>query len=196
MKIRPAGTGDLDAMWRIFQAVVATGTTYVFAPDTCRDEGLGHFTGPGVTSWVAENERGVVGMYRLVPNHRDLGSHVANAAFMVDPAHAGRGVGKEMGLHCLREARRSGFLAVQFNFVVSTNTAAVTLWERLGFRTVGTLPQAFRHSELGLVDAYVLHRFLNDVSLDPCSGTDASEPQTIQSAPRGNATASGAVQPR
>jgi len=47
--------------------------------------------------------------------------------------------------------------------VVSTNTGAVELWKRLGFRIVGTLPEVFRHRELGLVDAYVMHRFLDDI---------------------------------
>jgi ribosomal protein S18 acetylase RimI-like enzyme len=49
---------------------------------------------------------------------------------------------------------------MQFNFVVSTNTGAVELWRKLGFAVVGTLPAAFRHPTLGLVDAYVMHREL------------------------------------
>ena len=82
---------------------------------------------------------------------------------MVDPSSAGQGVGRTMGLHCLREARRAGFEAMQFNFVVSTNTGAVELWKKLGFKVVGTLPKVFRHRELGHVDAYVMHRFLDDI---------------------------------
>jgi L-amino acid N-acyltransferase YncA len=166
MTIRPASTADLAAIWRIFQAVVATGTTYAFAPDTSREDGQGYFFGPGIASWVAEHDGRTIGMYKLVANRRDLGSHVANASFMVDPGHAGRGVGKAMGLHCLREARRAGFLAMQFNFVVSTNTSAVTLWKKLGFDIVGTLSKAFQHREHGLVDAYVMYRFLDDIELD------------------------------
>src|SRR5882757_2335667 len=168
MTIRPASTTDLDAMWRIFHAVVATGTSYPFAADTCREDGLAYFIGPGIASWVAEDEGRVVGMYKLIPNRRGmaLASHVANASFMVEPGHTGRGVGKALGLHCLREARRAGYLAMQFNFVVSTNTPAVTLWKKLGFEIVGTVPKAFRHREHGLVDVYVMHRFLDDIELD------------------------------
>ena len=166
MIIRPAGAADLDGIWRIFQAVVATGTSYVFAPDTSREDGQAYFVGPAIASWVAEDEGRIVGMYKLVANRRDLGSHVANASFMVDPDHAGRGVGTAMGLHCLREARRAGFLAMQFNFVVSTNSHAVTLWKKLGFEIVGTLPKAFQHRERGLVDVYVMYRFLDDIELD------------------------------
>jgi len=101
-----------------------------------------------------------VGTYILKPNQPALGSHVANAAFMVLPAARGSGVGRRMGEHCLAEARRLEFRAMQFNFMVSTNEAAVRLWQQLGFQIVGTLPEAFRHSQLGFVDAYVMFRML------------------------------------
>jgi L-amino acid N-acyltransferase YncA len=161
--IRPAVAADAESLWSIFRAVVATGNTYTFAPDTPREVAVGYWFGAGVASFVAEEDGRVVGMYKLLANQRDLGDHVANASFMVDPASAGKGVGRAMGEHCLREARRAGFRAMQFNFVVSTNTGAVELWKRLGFRIVGTLPEVFRHRELGLVDAYVMHRFLDDI---------------------------------
>ena len=106
-------------------------------------------------------------MYKLIANRRDRGSHVANASFMVAPASSGRGVGRRMGLHCLREAKRAGFLAMQFNFVVSTNAAAVALWQSLGFAIVGTLPRAFRHAQLGDVDAYVMYRSLETIEAAP-----------------------------
>jgi L-amino acid N-acyltransferase YncA len=165
MTIRPADARDFARMWPIFQAVVATGTTYTFAPDTSREEAHAYWFGPGIRSWVAEEDGRVVGMYKLIENHGGLGSHVANASFMVDPAASGRGVGRRMGEHCLREARKAGFIAMQFNFVVSTNEPAVALWRTLGFDIVGTLPRAFRHRELGLVDAYVMYRFLDDIDM-------------------------------
>lgn len=70
-----------------------------------------------------------------------------------------------MELHCLREAKKAGYLAMQFNFVVSTNEAAVSLWQKLGFSIVGILPKVFLHKSLGYVDAYVMHRFLDDIQI-------------------------------
>jgi ribosomal protein S18 acetylase RimI-like enzyme len=67
-----------------------------------------------------------------------------------------------MGEHCLEEARRLGFRAMQFNFVVSTNQAAIRLWESLGFEIVATLPGAFRHSAKRFVDVYIMFRRLAD----------------------------------
>ena len=160
MTIRPATNADADAIWRIFHAVVAGGDTYVFLPDTPKNEAVAYFLAPGIRSWVIEDDGRIIGMYKLIANHVGLGSHVANASFMVDPAAQGKGVGHLMGAHCLEEARRAGYEAMQFNFVVSTNTAAVELWKKLGFQTIGTLPKAFRHARLGDVDALVMHRFL------------------------------------
>jgi GNAT superfamily N-acetyltransferase/8-oxo-dGTP pyrophosphatase MutT (NUDIX family) len=163
VEIRRATPQDADAIWDIFRRVVAERDAYAFAPQTPREEGVGYWFGDAVTSFVIEADGGVAGMYKLIANRRDLGSHVANASFMVHPERAGRGLGRAMGEHCLREARIHGYDAIQFNFVVSTNHAAVALWQRLGFHIIGTLPRAFRHGKLGLVDAYVMHRFLDDI---------------------------------
>jgi|SRR5215510_1842786 len=162
MEIRRASEADFDAMWSIFQAVVATGDTYVFAPATSRQDCHAYWFGPGMTSFVATDGLRILGMYKYRANQRDLGSHVANASFMVSPAAQGAGVGKAMGQHCLIEARKAGYVALQFNFVVSTNTAGISLWTKLGFSVVGTLPKAFKHQWLGYVDVYVMHRFLDD----------------------------------
>jgi L-amino acid N-acyltransferase YncA len=158
--IRRAQPGDAAAIWRIFQAVVAPGDTYSFTPDTTEKDAVAYFLGPGIASFVAEDDGRVIGMYKLIPNRIGRGSHVSNASFMVDPTAQGRGAGRALGEHCLDEARRQGYEAMQFNFVVSTNTAGVALWKKLGFEIVGTLPKAFDHATLGKVDAYVMHRFL------------------------------------
>jgi len=158
--IRRARPDDAAAIWRIFQAVVAPGDTYSFTADTSEKDAVAYFLGPGITSFVAEDDGRVIGMYKLIPNRIGRGSHVSNASFMVDPAAQGRGAGRALGEHCLDEARRQGYEAMQFNFVVSTNTAGVALWKKLGFEIIGTLPKAFDHATLGKVDALVMHRFL------------------------------------
>jgi L-amino acid N-acyltransferase YncA len=158
--IRPATPEDADAIWRIFYAVVQGGDSYTFTPDTPRQQAVAYFLAPGITSWVVEDAGRIVGMYKLIPNHGGRGDHVANASFMVDPAAQGQGAGRAMGEHCLDQARQAGYRAMQFNLVISTNSRAVALWQRLGFQIVGTLPKVFRHHALGEVDAYVMHRFL------------------------------------
>ncbi|GHU07545.1 N-acetyltransferase [Betaproteobacteria bacterium] len=168
--IRNATENDFAGIWPIFQAVVAQADTYVFSPDATRADAFDYWFGPGVVSFVAEMDGRIVGMCKLIPNQRDLGAHVANASFMVSPEVRGQGIGAALGRHCLEEARKRGFTAMQFNFVVSTNAGALTLWKKLGFKIVGTLPKAFRHRTQGYVDAYVMHRFLDTAGFrDPGS---------------------------
>lgn len=167
LTLRPARSTDADAIWRIFQQVVAAGDSYVFAAATSRADAEQYFLMPGITAFVADADGDVVGFYKLIPNRRDRGAHVANASFMVDPTSAGRGIGYTLGRHCLEEARRRGYVAMQFNFVVSTNVRAVALWQRLGFASIATLPRAFRHETLGDVDAYVMYRSLEDLPSPP-----------------------------
>ena len=160
IKIRSATTKDHDAIWKIFHEIVAAGDTYAFDPKMSREEALAYWFRSGTRTYGAEEDGGVVGTYILRPNQSGPGSHVANAAFMVARDAEGAGVGRRMAEHCLTEARRMGFRGMQFNFVVSTNTRAIHLWNQLGFKIVGTLPGAFRHPEKGFVDVYVMYRSL------------------------------------
>jgi L-amino acid N-acyltransferase YncA len=162
LNIRPAAQTDRDAIWNIFHKIVAAGDTYAFDPGMSREEALGYWFGAGTHAYVAESDGRVVGTYTLRPNQAGPGAHVANAAFMVAPDARGLGVGRSMAEHSLAEARRFGFRAMQFNFVVSTNEEAVRLWKQLGFEIVGTLPGAFRHPRKGYVDVYVMFRSLQD----------------------------------
>ena len=184
IKIRPATAADHDAIWKIFHEIVAAGDTYAFDPKMPREQALAYWLRSGTRTYVAELHRqsvgeavgfpgtatpspavatkdwGIAGTYILRTNQLGPGSHVANAGFMVASDAQGLGVGRAMAEHCLSEARRIGFRAMQFNFVVSTNTLAIRLWKRLGFQVVGTLPGAFRHPQKGYVDVYVMYRSL------------------------------------
>lgn len=159
MQIRQATAADFDAMWGIFQSVVSTGDALPFPVDFDQATFRTHWFG-SQAAYVAVTEAGVVGMYKLGANYPGRGSHVASATYAVSPAAQGRGIGRALVNHSLSQARASGHLAMQFNYVVSTNAPAVELYKKLGFAIVGTLPQAFRHAQLGLVDAYVMFRFL------------------------------------
>ncbi len=160
LTIRRATADDWDAIWPIFHAVVSRGETYCYDPDTDREEALRLWMVRPAIAYVAQAGGDVVGTYMLRPNQPCLGAHVANAAFMVAPEASGQGVGRALGHHALDEARRLGYMAMQFNCVVSSNSSAIALWKSLGFEDVGTVPQAFRHRTLGLTDIHIMHRLL------------------------------------
>jgi len=170
LNIRPATDSDRDAIWNIFHEVVAAGDTYPIDPDMSREDAVAYWFQASARAFVAEQDRPasatlrrgkqIIGIYTLHANQSGSGAHVANAAFMVPSVARGRGIGRAMGEHCLKEARRLGFRAIQFNFVVSSNESAVKLWQKLGMKIVGTLPGAFRHPEKGYVDVYVMFQQL------------------------------------
>ena len=160
LTIRLATESDRDAIWNIFHEAVAVGDTYTFDPQISRADALAYWFRDDTCTYVAEQDVKVLGTYILKANQAGGGAHVANAAFMVPAGARGQGVGRGMAEHCLSEARRLGFRAMQFNFVVATNQSAIHLWQQLGFKIVGTLPDAFRHPEKGYVDVYVMFRAL------------------------------------
>lgn len=160
LAMRPATPADHDAIWAMFHAVVRTGSTYAFSPDTTREEALRLWVTLPNATYIAEKDGHVIGSYFIKTNQPGLGAHVCNAGYMVAPEARRMGVGKAMCEHSLVQAKALGYRAMQFNFVVATNYGAVKLWEAMGFAIVGTVPEAFRHAEHGYTDAHIMYRTL------------------------------------
>ena len=160
MIIRPLTPEDAPALWRILEPVIRAGETYALPRDMSREDALAYWTAPGKAVFIAEADAQVLGTYILRANQPGGGSHVANCGYMTAAEATGRGVARAMCAHSLDEARQRGFLAMQFNFVVSSNERAVRLWQSLGFAIIGTLPGAFQHPTQGYVDAYVMYQAL------------------------------------
>lgn len=160
LSIRPASETDKPAIWQIIKAVIAAGDTYVYPPDSDRSEMLGYWLSPDKHTYVAERDDDIVATFWLKANQPGLGSHIANAAYMVSPDAHGRGIGREIANWSLDEARRLGFRAMQFNFVVKSNIHAVGLWKKIGFEVIGEVPDAFQHARNGLTNALIMYRKL------------------------------------
>jgi L-amino acid N-acyltransferase YncA len=159
--IRPAVTADRASIWAILEPVIRAGETYTLPRDLTREEALDYWFDARHTVFVAVIEDGqIAGTYFIQANQRGGGAHVANCGYMTAAWASGRGLAKAMCAHSLDYARALGFRAMQFNFVISTNTRAVRLWESAGFEVVGRLPGAFEHPGSGFVDALVMYRGL------------------------------------
>ncbi len=158
--IRKALENDKPAIWRIIKAVIAGGDTYVFAPDATEEEMMAYWFAPDKYNYVAEIDGEIAATFWLRANQPGLGKHVGNAAYMVSPAAHGKGIGKQIALWSLDEAKRLGFTAMQFNFVVKSNAVAVKLWQSVGFDIIGEIPDAFDHHREGYTNAYIMYRKL------------------------------------
>ena len=157
--ITTATEAEFPLIWPIFQSIVKGGDTYVYAPDITEEDARKVWFAPNFQTFIARENGKVAGAYVIRPNHRDLGAHIANAAYFVAPEFRGRGFAKQMAEHSFTEAKKQGYKAMQFNYVISTNEVAVKLWQSLGFKIVGTVPEAHAHKKLGkLVDIHIMHR--------------------------------------
>ncbi|HEU5242674.1 MAG TPA: GNAT family N-acetyltransferase [Ornithinibacter sp.] len=162
MLIRPLEDADWPVFHRTFQEVVAAGETYAYPEDLTSEQAhdLWVEQGEGRTVVAVDDDGTLLGSAKCGPNRPGRGRHVATASFMVTPAARGKGVGRALGEWALGWAREQGYAAMQFNAVVETNTAAVALWQDLGFTIIGTVPEAFDSRSHGRVGLHVMHRRL------------------------------------
>lgn len=157
---RLATPEDAPAIWAILKPIFRAGDTYTIDPDISREDALAYWCAATSHVYVAEHAGKILGTFYIKRNQAGGGSHVCNAGFATAPEARGKGIARAMLDHALTEAPRLGFKAMQFNFVVSTNTRAIAIWDRAGFRTVGRLPGAFMHPAHGQTDALVMWKDL------------------------------------
>ncbi len=162
ISIRLAGPDDFDQIWPLLREVFRAGDTYAVDPDISRDAAFTYWMGQAKATYVAEDAGRVVGTYYIKTNQAGGGAHVCNCGYIVSADARGQGIAGQLCIHSQSAAAALGFRAMQFNFVLSSNESAVRLWQKLGFATVGTLPDAFQHSQFGMVDAFVMHKKLSN----------------------------------
>lgn len=161
ISIREAHPTDWPAIWSILEPVFRAGETYSFSREISESDAKQAWMVVPQATFVAVDEAGdILGTYYIKPNQPGQGAHVCNCGYVTGEKARGKGVASRMCEQSQEEATRRGFLSMQFNLVVSSNTGAVRLWKQLGFTIVGTLPKAFKHPSLGYVDAYVMFKAL------------------------------------
>jgi len=159
LSIRRFEPTDWPLLWPILRTTFASGDTYTFPPNCTEAEIYKAWVEQPLASYVATSVSGaLLGTYVLKPNQPGLGGHVCNCGYVVAADARGRGIAAAMCEHSQTEAVRLGFRSMQFNLVVASNTVAVRLWQKLGFRIVGTVPEAFLHSTHGYVGAHVMFK--------------------------------------
>ena len=162
LNIRDTTAADFHHIWPIFEEIVSQGETYPYPPGTSQQQAFHLWMEIPHKTYVAESDGKTLGTYYIKSNQAGLGSHVCNCGYMVSSMARGQGIATLLCEHSQQIALELGYKAMQFNLVVSTNEAAVHLWSKLGFETVGRLPKAFNHAKKGLVDAFVMYKWLTD----------------------------------
>lgn len=159
MIIRRATDADWPAIWAMLEPVFRAGETYAVDRDISQDAARALWMDAPNETFVAVDDD-ILATYYIKTNHKGGASHVCNCGYVTAAAAQGRGVARIMCEHSQDVARDLGYTAMQFNLVLASNVGAVALWRKLGFKSVGTLPGAFDHPTLGLVDAHVMWKAL------------------------------------
>ena len=144
MRIRHYEEKDLPAMISIWNEIVEEGIAFPQEELLTLDTGSQFFASQSYTG-IAENDTfNIVGLYILHPNNVGRCGHICNASYAVSSSCRGQHIGEALVKDCIIQAKENGFSILQFNAVVETNTHARHLYERLGFKQLGTIPKGFR----------------------------------------------------
>lgn len=143
MIIRAYREADLPDMIDIWNEVVKDGIA--FPQEDCLDKtsGAAFFAAQSYCG-VADDSGKIAGLYILHPNNVGRCGHICNASYAVRSDCRGKHIGEKLVTDCLEQGKRLGFRILQFNAVVESNIHARHLYERLGFRQLGTIPGGFR----------------------------------------------------
>ncbi len=133
---------DLAQMTDIWNAVVLEGQAFPQTEPLTQEAAKAFFTQQSHTG-VAVSGDEVVGLYILHPNNIGRCGHISNASYAVKQGCMGRGIGEQLVRDCIKTGEKLGFLLLQFNAVVATNTAAIRLYDKLGFHRLGRIPKGF-----------------------------------------------------
>lgn len=143
MKIRRYTDQDLTEIIRIWNEVVEEGIAFPQEETLDMKSGADFFAAQSYTG-VAEEDGKIYGLYILHPNNVGRCGHICNASFAVSSDARGKHIGEQLVNDCLQKGKEFGFRVLQFNAVVESNIHARHLYERLGFKQLGTIPRGFR----------------------------------------------------
>ena len=143
MIIRKFEDKDLPAMISIWNEIVEEGIAFPQEEPLTSETGKAFFESQSYTG-VADDDGKIVGLYILHPNNVGRCGHICNASYAVDSRVRGLHIGEKLVLDCMEQGAKLGYKVLQFNAVVESNTHARHLYERLGFKQLGTIPGGFR----------------------------------------------------
>lgn len=160
--IREMTKSDFESFWPTFSAVIQAQETYAFDPNMSLEQAYNLWCESPLKSFVFVENDLVLGSYYIKANAMGPSSHICNCGYMVSSQARGKGIARLMCEHSQEIALELGFSAMQFNSVISTNEVAVKLWQKQGYEIIGTIPKAYDHARLGLVDSYIMFKWLRD----------------------------------
>ena len=156
-EFRPEDIADAITIWNevVEEGIAFPQTEYLDEPT-----GMEFFLDQSFTAVACDDSGQVAGLYILHPNNIGRCGHISNASYAVRSSMRGQGIGKKLVSHCLDKAAELGFRILQFNAVVASNTPALSVYRKLGFVQIGTIPGGFLMKDGSYQDITVHYHLL------------------------------------
>lgn len=159
--IRSFKTNDIEEVIDIWNEVVEEGEAFPQKNSLLALEGLEFFQSQSFTGVGVDGKGQIVGLYILHPNNVGRCGHICNTSYAIRSDMRGKKIGEALVRHSMSKAKELGFRILQFNAVVSSNQAALHLYEKLGFTKLGVIPGGFQKDD-GTYEDIIPHYYLLD----------------------------------
>ncbi len=143
--VKPYDSKNVREAIKIWNEVVREGIAFPQEEELDEVTGDEFFKAQSFTGLAVDTDNGeILALYILHPNNVGRCGHISNASYAVRSDLRGRHIGEIIVKDCIARAKILGFRILQFNAVVATNIHARHLYQRLGFKELGTIPGGFR----------------------------------------------------
>ncbi|HEX2303437.1 MAG TPA: GNAT family N-acetyltransferase [Gaiella sp.] len=171
MEIRPLEPRDRAAIVRFVERIPEGDRTF-FKENMAEPETVDRWMRPDASRSVAVDGDAVVGYVAVVPL-QGWSSHVGEVRVIVHPDHRGRGIGRALARHAVREALRLG-LSKMVVEVVADQDSTIALFRSHGFDPEALLRDHVRDRSGELRDLMILAHSV-DESLASLSATGVAD---------------------
>lgn len=142
--IRAYHKNDLPKMISVWNEIVREGDTFPQEELLDTKSGAAFFAAQDFTEIYLDEQGNLCGLYILHPSNVGRCGHICSASFALSQDQNKTQISEALVKHCIMIARAMNYRILQFDAVAESNTNARTLYERLGFHPLGTIPNGFR----------------------------------------------------
>src|SRR3989338_10015142 len=146
-------------LYELFLEIIKEGDSYPHTLQYSFDDFLGYFFPKGSKVLICKKGKEIAGGFYLKTNFAGNSSHIANCGYIVGKEYRGQKIGFHLGKCSIDIAKEMGYRGIIFNLVFKENKPAVNLWQKLGFKIIGTIPNAIKKSDGNFQDGYIM--FIN-----------------------------------
>ena len=143
-------------LYELFLEIIKEGNSYPQILPYSFTDFLSYFFPTNSKVLICKKDNKIIGGFYIKPNFPGRASHIANCGYIIKKEYRGKGIGFHLGKHSIDIAKELGYRAIIFNLVFSENKPSIKLWETLGFKIIGVIPDAAKKNNGNFQDALIM----------------------------------------